>query len=306
MKFGLLLLMLAGLLTGSRTEPPATLLFVGDMMLSRNIGRIMVEQNDWRYPFREIKEVLAQADLLIGNLEGPISTKGTKVGSIYSFRADPRSILGLTDAGFDVLSFANNHVWDYGRDAFCETLDILQAAKIDYVGGGIDYVAVHQPIIREVKGAKVAFLAYTDLVPRGITRAESRPAVAFLDLEQVIPDITRAEELADLTVVLLHWGNEYETKHNARQEILAHAMIEAGADLVVGHHPHVAQEVETYRDGYIAYSLGNFVFDQNFSADTRSGLMLKVSLKNKKIERVESQKIKFTPTFQPILSSNEN
>src|SRR3989344_419725 len=303
MKFTSLLFMLAllSMVYHSPALEPATLLFVGDIMLSREIGKIMTEKNDWTYPFLEIKNVLGKADLVIANLEGPISSRGTKVGSIFSFRADPRAVVGLTFASMDVVSLANNHIWDYGREAFSETLEILEEANIDYIGGGKDYSEAHQAVVREVKGTKVAFLSYTDLIPKTVTEELSRPTVAFLDLEQIIPAIARAKELADLVVVTFHWGDEYETKHNQKQEEIAHAVIVAGADLVVGHHPHVAQEVEEYKGGYIAYSLGNFVFDQNFSVDTRSGLMLEVTLENIKIAKVVGQKVKFTSTYQPIL-----
>ena len=115
MKLGLLLLMLVGSVinfAGEKITSPATLIFVGDIMLSRGVGRIMEKKNDWQYPFLEIKDNLAEADLLVGNLEGPISSRGVKVGSIYSFRADPHAVEGLLFAGFDVLSLANNHTWD--------------------------------------------------------------------------------------------------------------------------------------------------------------------------------------------------
>ena len=304
MKSGLTLLLLASYVAGwwgAPLDQSVELLFVGDIMLSRGVGRIMAEKGDWEYPFAEIKSTLAEADLLIGNLEGPIGDSGVKVGSIYSFRADPRAVAGLTSTGFDVLSLANNHIWDYGREALADTFLLLDQAGVGYIGAGVDYEQAHRAVVEEVKGTKIAFLSYTDLIPASVTQVISKPAVAYLDLKQVVPDIVKAEELADLTVVLLHWGEEYKTKHNEKQEAIAHALIDAGADLVVGHHPHVAQEIEQYKDGYIAYSLGNFVFDQNFSTDTRSGLILKVAVKNKKIETVESQKIKFTQTYQPTL-----
>ncbi len=102
-------------------------------------------------------------------------------------------------------------------------------------------------------------------------------------------------------MISFHWGNEYEIHHNSFQENLAHVAIDAGANLVVGHHPHVIQEIEKYKDGYIAYSLGNFVFDQNFSEDTKSGLLLSVTLKNKKIEQVTSEKVNFNSSYQPFI-----
>lgn len=292
----------SGALNSSANE--ITLLFAGDVMLSRAIGDIMQKKNDWRYPFLKISDVLKSADLVFGNLEGPISRRGARLGSEYSFRADPRAIEGLWYAGFDIVSVANNHIWDYGREAYEDTLDILRSVNINYVGGGMDYGEAHQPLIKEIKGTKIAFLGYSDLVPLGITLKESRPAVAFLDINQVISDITKVKGLADFVAVSFHWGNEYETKHTKSQEKIARAAIDAGANLVIGHHPHVVQEVEEYSGGYIAYSLGNFVFDQNFSEDTRSGLLLKVILRNKKIAELKQQRVKFTPSFQPFLDGS--
>lgn len=282
---------------------PVTLLFVGDIMLSRLIGDIMARNNDWRYPFLETADFLKSADITFGNLEGPISARGTKVGSIYSFRSDPRAIEGLLYAGFDVLSIANNHIWDYGADAVRDTLAVVKNAGIGIIGGGADYQGTHMPLIRDIKGTRVAFLGYTDLISPSLGSKTSKPAIAYLDIDQVIPDIKEARKEADLIVVSLHWGNEYETTHNLNQEKIAKALIDVGAQLIIGHHPHVVQPVEEYSGGYIAYSLGNFVFDQNFSPDTKTGLVLKVILKNKRISQVEQIKVGFTSSYQPYLIS---
>ncbi len=279
-----------------RRDDTATLIFVGDVMLSRVIGNLMVKHNDWQYPFALVADELARADLTFGNLENPISSRGTKVGSVYSFRADPRSVEGLTKAGFDVLSIANNHIWDYGRAAFEDTLKVLIDNGISPVGGGESYEAAHAPVVREVKGTKIAFLAYTNLLPASLNQL-----VAYPGEEAVARDVELARSMADIVVVSFHWGEEYETKHNRYQERLAHLAIDHGADLVVGHHPHVAQEVEAYRGGYIAYSLGNFVFDQNFSPETKFGLLLEVKLKGKKLDSVTPHRVEFTPTYQPFL-----
>jgi poly-gamma-glutamate synthesis protein (capsule biosynthesis protein) len=118
-------------------------------------------------------------------------------------------------------------------------------------------------------------------------------------MEGVARDIRNAKALADIVVVSYHWGDEYETRHNADQEKRATAAIDAGADLIIGHHPHVVQEVVPYKHGYIAYSLGNFVFDQNFSPDTSWGLTLKVTVKDKKIVSVEEVPVTFNKTYQP-------
>ena len=280
---------------------PITLLFVGDIILSRLIGDIMAKKNDWRYPFLETADFLKGADITFGNLEGPISSRGTKVGSIYSFRSDPRAIEGLLYAGFDVLSIANNHIWDYGADAVSDTISVLEKAGIGVIGGGTNYAEAHKPFIKEIEGAKIAFLGYTDLIPSSIGSKTARPAIAYFDIDQAVADVKNAREKADVVVVSLHWGNEYETTQNPAQEKVSKALIDAGAQLIIGHHPHVIQPVEEYGGGYIAYSLGNFVFDQNSTQDTKTGLALKVVLKDKKITKIEQLKIAFSSSYQPYL-----
>lgn len=282
---------------------PITLLFVGDIMLSRTVGAIMSKNNDWKYPFLLTGDFLSSADLTFGNLEGPISENGIRAGSKYSFRADPRAVEGLLYAGFDVLSIANNHIWDYGLKAFQDTLKILNDNGISYIGGGENYEKAREPVVKEVKGLKIAFLGYTNLASKFLLTRDSQPAVAGLDVSQLIRDARKARELADVVVVSFHWGDEYAVKHNKEQEKIARAAIDAGADLVIGHHPHVVQETENYGSGYIAYSLGNFVFDQNFSKDTKNGLAVRVILKNKKIFEVQELPVKFTASFQPFSTS---
>lgn len=276
-----------------------TMVFVGDIMLSRGIGEIMAKQNNWLYPFKYVREYLQKADLVFGNLEGPISGRGQNQGSIYSFNADPYAAQSLTDSNFTVLSVANNHIFDYGRNAFLDTLAVLRLSEIDAVGGGINFEDAHRPVIRDVKGTKVAFLGYTNLLPRSRGAEDSVPAISYLDEKVMKRDIETAKTLADIVVVSLHWGDEYETKHNDFQERVAHSVIDAGASLIVGHHPHVVQEVEEYRGGYIAYSLGNFIFDQNFSEDTNKGLILEVTIHDKKISGIKTIGVSFNRTFQP-------
>ena len=280
-------------------EVEGTILFVGDIMLSRAIGSIMEKKQDWTYPFLQVQEVLSSADLTFGNLEGPISDKGANIGSIYSFRANPKSVEGLSFAGFDVVSIANNHMWDYGRAAFLDTLSILSSKQIAYVGGGENYLKAHTPVIRDVRGTKVAFLAYTNLLPPFLGRIDAAPSVAFHDSEQMTLDIIDAKKVADVVVVSFHFGEEYKTIHNAYQEKIAHTAVDAGASIVIGHHPHVIQDVEVYKGAYIAYSLGNFIFDQNFSLDTSKGMVVTITFKDKKIIDFATSTVQFNATFQP-------
>lgn len=278
-----------------------TLLFGGDVMLSRGINDVMRKRNDFFYPFRQIKDLTAEADIAVVNLEGPISSQGENKGSIYSFRADPRAIVGLIFAGIDVVTFANNHTGDYGTEAISETLELLRLANIDAVGAGVKMADARAARFLEVNGLKIAFLGATPLSPSWLTRSDSTPAVAPFDEQMMMEDIVTARKQgADIVGVLLHWGNEYETKHLQSQEATAHNLVDAGATLIIGHHPHVMQEVERYHGGVIAYSLGNFVFDQNFSTDTNHGLLLKVVLSGKDIANVEEIPIQFSSSYQPF------
>lgn len=283
-------------------SPEVTLLFVGDIMLARQIGQIAEQQGDWRYPFLKAADFLRGADLTFANLENPVSSRGVKVGSIYSFRARPEMLAGLKDAGIDIVNLANNHIWDYGRAAVLDTFKNLEGQGLAYVGAGVNYEAAHAALIKEINGVKIAFFGYTNLIAPGVTTPASEPAAAFIDSSVIAEDIKNAKAQADTVIVNFHWGEEYQTRHNAFQERVAHAAIDAGADLIVGHHPHVPQDIEQYQGKWIVYSLGNFVFDQNFSEDTGHGLILGVEVFDGKISAVTPKEIKFTKDFQPFFS----
>lgn len=285
----------------NKDDSPVEVIFVGDIMLSRYIGELMEQEKNWKLPFEPMADFLKSADITFGNLESPISEKGEKLGSKYSFRADPRAVGGLVYAGFDVLSYANNHVWDYGREAFLDTLNILDENNIKVAGAGDNYASAHRPAVEEVNGIKIAFLAYTNLVARSITQEHSKPAVAYLDLEKTKEDIVRAKEIADVVFVSLHWGEEYKTTNNDWQEGVAKELIDAGADAVIGHHPHVVEPHEKYNGGYIFYSLGNFVFDQNFSQETKEGLLVRIMVSKEGVVKAEKIPIAFDNLFRPYV-----
>lgn len=274
------------------------MIFVGDIMLSRSVGELMAKKGDYNLPFVNIADFLKSADLTFANLENPVSSRGINVGSKYSFRADPKTIQGLKFAGIDIVSIANNHMWDYGREAFLDTMTHLTEAGINFTGGGHNSEEAHHPIIKDVRGTKVAFLAYTEFLQSVIAGANSA-GITRWSMDQMKKDIVAAQEKSDLVVVSFHWGDEYQTKHNLKQEQFAKAAIDAGADLIIGHHPHVIQEIEQYKDGWIAYSLGNFVFDQNFSKETMLGLALEVKIVNKKIGEINKKEVAISKEYQP-------
>jgi poly-gamma-glutamate synthesis protein (capsule biosynthesis protein) len=291
-----------------KKERATTLIFVGDIMLDRGV-KGMVEKHgkgDYKFPFLKIADELKKADILFGNLESVISDKGKKIGSIYSFRADPEAIEGLKFAGFDILSVSNNHIFDYGREAMEDSFKRLKEAQIDFVGGGFNEIEAYAPVIKKINGVKIAFLAYTNLGSEYWSAKGNRSGIAWLNAENLEKGVKEAKENADLVIVSMHFGDEYQKKANAEQKYFAHLAIDSGADLVIGHHSHIIGEIEEYKGKYIFYSLGNFVFDQAFSKETMEGLLLKVTLENKKIKEVLPIKIEINHYFQPeILEKTE-
>jgi poly-gamma-glutamate synthesis protein (capsule biosynthesis protein) len=280
---------------------PVTLLFTGDIMLSRSVGDTMKAKNDWTWPFARIASVTAAADITFGNLETTISTGGAKNGCTYCFRADPKSVAGLLLAGFDVLSVANNHMWDYGPQAFTDTLSYLAVNDISAVGGGRNADEAGAPVVRTVRGTRVAYLAFTDILPASATALPDRAGINTWNEQRMREQVAQARTMADVVVVSFHTGTEYELIHNAMQERIYHAIIDAGADLVIGTHPHVVQDIEQYNGKWIAYSLGNFVFDQNWSDATRLGMMLSVTVRGWHIVDVTRIPVDISKDYQVSL-----
>jgi len=284
------------------------MVFVGDIMLNRGVEyMIKIHNNDWKWPFLKIVDYLKKADILFGNLESVISDKGTNVGSIYSLRAEPETIEGLTFAGFDILSLANNHAFDYTAQALKDTLVRLKMAGISFVGADLNQAGAFSPIIRQIKETKIAFLAYTNLGPHVWRAGPDTPGIAWIDrsdFEEIQEDIQKAKQESNVLIVSLHAGIEYDSKPNQFQQDFSKMAIEAGADLVIGHHPHVVQAYEKYKDGWIFYSLGNFVFDQGFSEETLQGQMVEVVIENGKINEVIPINIKINSYFQPEIQKD--
>jgi poly-gamma-glutamate synthesis protein (capsule biosynthesis protein) len=259
------------------------LLFAGDTMLSRSVGDMMARRNDWTWPFTAIASVTRGADLMFLNLESVLSDRGEPHGCGYCFRADPRAIAGLAFAGVDIVSVANNHAWDYGRAALEHSLALLASGSIDAVGAGQTASASREPVIRSVGRTRIAYLASTDILPVSAQATDKLAGVNLYEPSRMAADIARARTRADVVVVSFHTGVEYEPLRSELQQRIYRAAIDAGADLVVGHHPHVVQDWERYRGGWIFYSLGNFVFDQSWSPQTQRGALLSVTVEDGRI-----------------------
>lgn len=278
-----------------------TLMFVGDIMLDRGVEYMIKKFGDWKWPFLKITDDLKEADLLFGNLESQISDKGRNVGSMFSFRADPKVMEGLTYAGLDVVTLANNHCLDWTVNALTDSMKRLKEAGIDYTGGGFNEKEAYSAFIKEVKGTKIAFLGYVNLGSPFWKATKDSPGIAWFNEEKMKEGIKEAKESSDIVVVTFHFGDEYKLKPNENQKYLAHLAVDSGADLVIGHHPHVIQTDEIYKGKNIFYSLGNFVFDQNSPQETTEAQIVKVIIRGNKIREIIPLKVKINNFFQPEL-----
>jgi len=263
---------------------PVTLAFTGDVMFGRTVNTHMLATaaHDL-YPFTYTAEFLRGFDLTVGNLECVISRQGTPVPKTYTFRGDPRAYERLLTAGFDLVSVANNHSGDYGKAAFLDEFSTLPIHGITPIGGGHNKRQAHTPIVKTVRGTTIAFLAYDEIVPLSFAATATTPGHAWLNETDLRSDIVQARSIADFVIIFVHWGTEYVTSMNAHQRALAQVAIDAGADLVVGAHPHVIEPHEFYKGKLIVYSLGNFVFDNMYEEVVRRGNILTVSIQKQQL-----------------------
>lgn len=258
-------------------EPSLLLAAVGDVMPARTVTARLTQHNSiWAW--EKIAPLLRQADLRFCNFECTAARGGRAIPKPYSFRVDPKLAGALLAAGgFDVASLANNHTYDYGRSALGETIAALDEAGIAAPGAGTGRTGALTPRQVTRNGLSVAFVAYTCWTPEGYLPADAAPALATLDEGTLAAELKAAKAGADLLVVSLHWGKEYARIPTTGQRRIARLAIDAGADLVLGHHPHVAQPVEIYRDRPILYSLGNCLFDRT-NRFRSSGLLALIRL----------------------------
>jgi poly-gamma-glutamate capsule biosynthesis protein CapA/YwtB (metallophosphatase superfamily) len=276
------------------------LFFVGDMMLDRGVENSVIKNFDGNYhKLFENLSYLKEADILFANLEGPISDKGNNVGSKYSFRMDPKVLPAIADAGFTIVSFSNNHVGDWNVKAFLDTLSNLSDFNILLTGAGINKIEAEKPTIIIRNDTIFGFLAFSDVGPNWLEAKEDKPGILIASDPNLEEIIKKAKETVDVLIVSFHFGEEYKTIHNQRQENLAHKSIDAGADLIIGHHPHVIQDIEIYKDKPIVYSLGNFIFDQYFSEATMEGMLFEAIYIGKDLIEINQKKIMLDRNYQP-------
>ena len=263
-----------------------SLVFAGDIVLDDTAGAMIARGED---PFSGLADVFAGADIRIGNLECVVATIGSAGNKNFTFRAHPRT-LPVLKRHFDAVALANNHSGDFGREAFAQMLDLLKAADLAQFGGGHNLSQAHTPLIIERKGLRIALLGYNEFMPRSFEADYNAPGIAWSEDEQVVDDIrkARAEHGAHLVIPVMHWGWENEPTSNARQRQLARLMIDAGADAVIGGHPHVTQETAQYKGKPIIYSVGNFVMKETDNAEQRRGWVLRLQLDAQGVSRFDT------------------
>jgi gamma-polyglutamate biosynthesis protein CapA len=265
------------------TSSALTIVFTGDVMLGRSVNTRIQKYADPTWPFKNISSLLKDADVTIVNLESPFLNGCRPTDKGMTFCADPNSVLGLVFSGVDYASLANNHINNQGQKGIDDTISILK-------NNGITPIGLGKPEFNTLKNTKLAFLSFSDL-PQ-------------MDEKTMASQISATTSSADLIITTFHWGAEYQKTPTSRQIFLAHLAIDSGADIVVGHHPHWTQTEEVYQGKPIYYSLGNLVFDQMWSEETRLGEILRVTYQDKKLVKKELIPIKIFDFGQPALNYN--
>ncbi|MGH2601819.1 MAG: CapA family protein, partial [Dehalococcoidia bacterium] len=252
------------------------------------------------------------ADITIGSLDAASSDRGTPIGcrETFSLLAPTAVTEGFARAGFDVITVASNHVKDCGASGPCgdatflDTLAALRAVGVQPVGGGPTLAEARQPAVITVHGTRFAFLGYDDIASyyyAGPATAGTAP----LDEAMLVEDIQAARAVADVVVVLPQWGEEYTPHPTERQRQLAATAVEAGATLVVGNHPHVVQAASPHRDSYVAYALGNFLFDQDWSLETTESVLLEATFRGSRLVAVRFVPLQVQEQVRPVFLDGE-
>jgi gamma-polyglutamate biosynthesis protein CapA len=250
------------------------LLFTGDLMLDRFVkDKIDTKGIDYILGNAAKTGLFAGYDLVGANLEGAVTNKGKHYSPInkYDFAFRPQDVASLKKYNFNFFNIANNHILDQGTKGYNETSENLKRLGYVFSGCSDGKIGNCSFVIKEVKGKKIGLVGFSQVYKK----------INEKDAQKIISGLA---DKTDLIIVNIHWGQEYAAKFNSGQSSLSHALIDAGADIIIGHHPHVIQGVEIYKNKPIFYSLGNFIFDQYFSADTQSGLALSIALSDAQIE----------------------
>ena len=260
MKSLLLLGLLAGATPAADTPPPAEVVVVavGDIRVGGPIGRL-VKKFGVSDPVRLVKQWL-KGDFLLGNLECAITKRGDAADKTWTFRAPEKELAILKETGFDWLGLANNHVMDYGKVGLDDTIAALKKRGFAHTGAGVDAASARKPLFFQKNGLTVGLLAFTTTIPKTMWAKKNRAGVSYANFKKIPSWVASAKKKCDILLVFFHGGTELSTEPNQVQRDFAHLAADAGADAVIGHHPHVIQPVELRGNSIILYSIGNFLF----------------------------------------------
>ena len=287
---------------------------VGDIMLGRRVGALLERKGDPAAVFGPLADRLASSDITVGNFESTLSRAGSPTQGGDSFASDPNVLDGLAEAGFDAISLGNNHLGDFGARAIDETIDRLLDEGFAITGGGKDLDQARAPAIIERNGVRIGFIA-TDSIGEtpaatdsraGTNRVNAPPRTGPLDrqaLDRVAADIRQLDAEADIVVVLPHWGTQYTHVPEDSQREMARAFTDAGADAVIGGHPHWVQGWEQMGDAAVIHSLGNFIFDMDFMRETQEGIFVEMVSWGDHIVAIEPVPYMIDAEFTPRMAS---
>lgn len=268
---------------GETKEPTVRLALLGDMMMSGRVEDV-VKEKGFDFPYQYVKPLLQDMDFTIGNLETPLTTRGTPAeNKSFVYKSPPKMALAMAAAGIDIVNLANNHSMDQGEEGLLDTFQALKSANVNYIGAGRNSKEAYTPLMVERNGIKLAFLGLSRVIPDESWYAwRNKPGVATTyegTKAQAAKAIKAAKKEADIVVVIVHWGEERTDEPIDTQKELAKLYVDSGADLVVGGHPHVAQGFEQLKGKWIAYSLGNFIFTQAANPKTWETMVLQAECK---------------------------
>jgi poly-gamma-glutamate capsule biosynthesis protein CapA/YwtB (metallophosphatase superfamily) len=282
---------------------------VGDISIGREVY-FKIKQYGANHPFEKYADKLRSVDLAVANLECSISDANAVVTEGGMALVAPTAAAGgLKWAGLDAVNMANNHSYNGGSGGFLDTLSALDGLGVGHFGGGANAAAARAPWTRTVKGVRVAMLGYSSIAGSQAA-GDNTPGMGYLDMapwgqlnddqvKAMQADIRAAKAKADVVLVYYHWGKEYTHDANADQREVAHRAIDAGADVILGTHPHWVQGVEWYHDRLITYSLGNFVFDQEWSNETKQGTLLHVKFDGSRVAEASLEPYTISDFNQP-------
>ncbi|WP_345243118.1 CapA family protein [Pontibacillus salipaludis] len=280
----------------SESKKPISITFGGDVLMEYSLVTTMKDSGP-DYPFQHVAPLFKKSDYTVVNLETPITSAMTPFPKLYNFKASPLLLDGLSNAGVDLVSLANNHTLDYNVQGLLDTFKALEDKNMAYIGAGHNQKEAYQEQRISIKNQTVAILAFSEVLPDLSWYAgKHTPGVASgYQLDRVLSIVDKVKKEVDYVLVYYHWGDEKVHLPNKDQTHIAHTLVDHGVDAVIGSHPHVLQGFEVYNGKPIAYSLGNFLFPNYVTGKTAETGVLEVTLREERASM----------TFHPFVIKND-